>query len=148
MRTASAAICPLCDAALDSFVPRCPHCRGDLGGIARVLELGDCYFNRAVLHAREGLWAPAAEHLAVALAVHPEDVEALVLLGKVRYHQHDDAGALAAWRAAARLRQDEGIADLLRRAETMAGTADRTPPDHARPAAGKPRRPAAKKRRR
>ncbi|AZM49746.1 hypothetical protein DMB38_31755 [Streptomyces sp. WAC 06738] len=79
--------CPLCGRALAALVPECPVCRGDLRPLAQVAALADEYFNQAVALARAQRWQSAAEHLAVTRALRPNDVDAIVLLAKIRYRQ-------------------------------------------------------------
>jgi hypothetical protein len=89
--------CPLCGWQPPSFDDRCARCDGDLRPLRAVAELGDRHFNEAVTLARRRRWREAAEHLAVTLALAPDDVEALVLLGKVRLRQKGGTvGAVAA----------------------------------------------------
>jgi tetratricopeptide (TPR) repeat protein len=79
--------CPLCGRTLTAPAPECPVCRGDLRPLARIAALADEHFNRAVALARRQQWHGAAEHLAVTRALSPHDVDAIVLLAKVRYRQ-------------------------------------------------------------
>ncbi|ORT53642.1 tetratricopeptide repeat protein [Streptomyces sp. CB03238] len=79
--------CPLCGRTLTAPVPECPVCRGDLRPLAQIAALADEYFNKAVALARAQQWHSAAEHLAVTRALSPNDVDAIVLLAKVRYRQ-------------------------------------------------------------
>ena len=101
--------CPLCGAQLLALSERCPSCGGGLLALLRVAELADAYFNRAVSAAQEDKWWQAAEHLAVTLALRPDDVDALVLLGKIRCQQRHEGSrgqAVAAWEEALRLAPD------------------------------------------
>jgi len=65
-----------------------------------MVDLADQHFNQAVAAAREKAWQTAAEHLTVTLALRPDDVEGLVLFGKVRYHQRRRKLAIELWRRA------------------------------------------------
>jgi tetratricopeptide (TPR) repeat protein len=65
----------------------CSTCGTDLQPLLRTAALADEYFNRALSQARRLQWQDAAEHLAVVLALRPSDVDALVLLAKVRHRQ-------------------------------------------------------------
>jgi tetratricopeptide (TPR) repeat protein len=103
-------VCPLCSVELAGIpTDRCPGCRGDLRPLRRIGELADHHFNAAVQAARARRWGVAAEHLAVTLALAPDDVDALVLLGKVRWHEGQRENSRSAWKEALRLdpnRQD------------------------------------------
>ena len=79
--------CPLCGRPLAALTARCPMCQGDLGPLAQLAALADEHYNRAVALARDHQWQGAAEQLAVTRALRPNDVEAIVLLAKVRYRQ-------------------------------------------------------------
>lgn len=104
--------CPLCGAQLLVLAKRCQSCDGGLLPLLRVTELADAYFNRAVAAARDKKWWQAAEHLAVTLALREDDVDALVLLGKIRHGQKQRELALAAWQEALRLAPDRADAKL------------------------------------
>ncbi len=110
MAPSTGLVCPLCSVNLAGNPPdRCPGCRGDLRPLRRVGELADRHFNEAVRAARARHWGVAAERLAVTLALAPEDVDALVLLGKIRWHQGQRENARSVWTDALRLdpsRQD------------------------------------------
>ncbi len=95
-------VCPLCSEQLVTLSDRCPFCFGDLRLLMRLVQMADRYFNLAVVAAREKRWWEAAEHLAVTRALREDDVDALMLLGKVRRSggQHDLANA--AWQEALR----------------------------------------------
>jgi len=80
--------------------------------LLRVVEMADAYFNRAVLAAREENWWEAAEHLAVTLALRADDIDALVLLGKIRVRQKRRDLAVAAWQEALRLAPHRADAEL------------------------------------
>jgi tetratricopeptide (TPR) repeat protein len=92
--------CPFCRAELSALTEQCPSCRGDLGPLLRVTVLADVYFNTAVAAARQSRWPLAAEQLAVTLALRPDDVDAWVLCGKIRFARGQRAGAVGAWREA------------------------------------------------
>jgi tetratricopeptide (TPR) repeat protein len=79
--------CPLCGRTLTAPASECPVCRGDLRPLAQIAALADEHFNKAVALARAEQWHRAAEHLAVTRALSPNDVDAIVLLAKVRYRQ-------------------------------------------------------------
>ena len=79
--------CPLCGRALTAPAPECPACCGDLRPLAQIAALADEHFNKAVVLARAQQWRSAAEHLAVTRALSPNDVDAIVLLAKVRHRQ-------------------------------------------------------------
>lgn len=79
--------CPLCGRTLTTPALQCPVCRGDLRPLAQIAALADEHFNKAVALARAEQWHGAAEHLAVTRALSPGDVDAIVLLAKVRYRQ-------------------------------------------------------------
>jgi lipopolysaccharide biosynthesis regulator YciM len=101
--------CPLCGAQLSALFERCPSCGGGLLTLLRVAELADFYFNQAVTAAREEKWWQAGEHLAVTLALRPDDVDALVLLGKIRCQQQIRGSgdlAVATWKKALCLAPD------------------------------------------
>ncbi|MGO4425117.1 hypothetical protein AB4Z54_42145, partial [Streptomyces sp. MCAF7] len=78
---------PLCGRTLTAPTLQCPECRGDLRPLAQIAALADEHFNKAVALARAQQWHSAAEHLAVTRALSPNDVDAIVLLAKVRYRQ-------------------------------------------------------------
>ncbi|MGH3611461.1 MAG: hypothetical protein ACRDRK_02345 [Pseudonocardia sp.] len=104
--------CPLCGAQLLVLAKRCPSCDGGLLPLLRVTELADAYFNRAVAAARNKKWWLAAEHLAVTLALREDDVDALVLLGKIRLRQDQRKLAVATWQEALRLAPGRADAEL------------------------------------
>jgi tetratricopeptide (TPR) repeat protein len=111
--------CPLCGAQLLVLSEQCQSCGGGLLPLLRVAELADAYFNRAVTAARDKKWWLAAEHLAVTLALRPDDVDALMLLGKIRWRQRMRELAVAALQEALRLaphRADiKSVIDLVKR---------------------------------
>lgn len=71
--------------------------------LQNVVEMADDYFNQALAAARNGEWWLAAERLAVTLALRADDVDALVLLGKVRGNGKQRALAVDACQEALRL---------------------------------------------
>lgn len=95
-------VCPLCSAQLVTLSDHCQFCSGDLRLLMRVTQMADRYFNLAVVAARERRWWEAAEHLAVTLALREDDVDALMLLGKVRRRGRKGDLAKAAWGEALR----------------------------------------------
>ena len=95
--------CPLCGAAQPVPADSCPDCHGDLRPLLRLADLADWHFNQALAATGGRHWSTAAEHLAVTLALRPDDVDALVLLGKVRLRQRRRLRALDAWHQAATL---------------------------------------------
>ena len=83
-------------------------------------ELVDLLYNQGVEHARAERWALAEDRLRLAVALHPSDLEARVLLGKVLAHQQRRAEAATCLREA--LRIDPGNAPAraaLRRLEQL-----------------------------
>jgi predicted Zn-dependent protease len=92
--------CPYCGADLAGLVPSCPQCHGDVRPLVRMVDLANHHFNLAVGDARANRWHSAAEHLAVTLALDPGDIDGLVLLGKVRYHEGRAGPAVQLWREA------------------------------------------------
>src|SRR5262249_35023111 len=64
------------------------------------------HFNQAVVAARSENWTVAADHLAVTLALNPDDVDGLVLLGKVRYRQQQHLLARQSWEQAHHIASD------------------------------------------
>lgn len=105
--------CPLCGVQLVVLSERCHSCGGGLVSLLRVVEMADAYFNQAVVAAREKNWWLAAEHLAVTLALRADDVDALVLLGKVRGKGEQPRLAVAACQEALRLAPDHADAKLV-----------------------------------
>jgi tetratricopeptide (TPR) repeat protein len=99
-------ICPLCEKSSPELTERCAACEGDLRPLLRLADLSDWHFNQAVVAARAKNWATAADHLAVTLALNPDDVDGLVLLGKVRYHQQQHQLASQAWKQAHHMAPD------------------------------------------
>jgi ribonuclease D len=93
-------VCPLCEQAAQAPAERCAACHSDLRPLLRLTDLADWHFNQAVIAARARSWTVAAEHLAVTLALNPDDVDGLVLLGKTRYHQRQRRLARQAWERA------------------------------------------------
>jgi tetratricopeptide (TPR) repeat protein len=79
--------CPWCRCALAAVSPHCPGCAADLRPLVQVADLADRHFNAAVRAARAGDWHRAAEQVAVTLALHPEDLDAVVLLAKISRRQ-------------------------------------------------------------
>lgn len=133
MTTVGGLVCPLCRAELAGPPDRCPRCGGDLRPLQRVGELADCRFNAAVQAARDRHWTVAAEHLAVTLALAPDDVGALVLLGKVRWGEGQRENARAAWAEALRLDPDhEAARACLEHAEAALARAANRPGSGAR----------------
>ena len=112
-RPLPAPACPLCGVQLVVLSERCQSCGGGLGPLLRVVEMADAYFNLAVAAARKKEWWLAAEHLAVTLALRANDVDALVLLGKVRGYGKEPALAVAAGEEALRLEPDRADAQLV-----------------------------------
>jgi lipoprotein NlpI len=106
--------CPYCTADVAARVPACPACAGDLSPLARVAELADREFNRGLDAARTRDWAMAREHLAVAVALDPDDTEALTLLGTVRFRHGDRDRAAEAWDAVLRREPDHAGARAAR----------------------------------
>lgn len=96
-----AVVCPRCRNATSEPVSPCPRCGGDLTPLVRLVALADTRFDAAVRAAREEHWDDAAEHAAVALALLPDDVDAMVLLAKVSYRQGRRERAVALWTDAA-----------------------------------------------
>ena len=90
-------VCPSCGSGITVDIDKCRTCDVDLRPLIRVASMADLYYNRAVADARERQWNRAAENLAVALALRPDDVDALVLMGKVRVYQADVDAALEVW---------------------------------------------------
>lgn len=105
--------CPLCGVHLMVLSEHCQSCGGGLGPLLRVMEMADVYFNQAIAAAREEDWWQAAEHLAVTVALRPDDVDALVLLGKVRGRGKQSGLAVAACQEALRLAPDRADAKLV-----------------------------------
>lgn len=99
-------ICPLCEKPSPEPTERCAACDGDLRPLLRLADLADWHFNQAVVAARAKDWTIAADHLAVTLALNSDDVDGLVLLGKVRYHQQQHRLARQAWEQAHHIAPD------------------------------------------
>jgi tetratricopeptide (TPR) repeat protein len=99
-------ICPLCEKQSPEPTERCAVCDGDLRPLLRLADLADWHFNQAVVAARAEDWTIAADHLAVTLSLNSDDVDGLVLLGKVRYHQQQHRLARQAWEQAHRIAPD------------------------------------------
>jgi hypothetical protein len=116
-------VCPLCGADLRELSELCPTCRGDLRPLRGVANLADHHFNEAVRAARTGRWSVAAEHHTATLAISPRDVDAMVLLGKVRYRQARYAAAAEIWRDA---RDVAGALPSLARAIEIADSHEKT----------------------
>lgn len=139
-----APVCPYCGEDIGSILRWCPHCERDLLPLRRTTEMANRYFNQAVEAARAPDWGLAAENLAVTLALCPDDVDALVLLGKVRRAQGNHAGAVATWEEA--LRIQPGRPDIEGAIQSMtpgsSAATSRRPqanPPKGRPAKGRPR---------
>jgi tetratricopeptide (TPR) repeat protein len=107
---ASVPSCPHCSTALAALPDRCSRCAGDLRPLARIVDLADRRFNDGLAAARRRRWREAAEHLAVTLALRPDDAGAWLLLGKVRFRQHDRVAARAAIEQALRIAPDHADA--------------------------------------
>ncbi|WUH99951.1 hypothetical protein OHR68_41795 [Spirillospora sp. NBC_00431] len=103
--------CPRCGRRGELFA-RCPDCGADLRPLLQVMALADEHFNAAVVQARARQWQNAAEHLAVARALSPMDVDVVVLLAKVRHRQgrRRAAEARALWQRALELDPDRADA--------------------------------------
>jgi hypothetical protein len=99
-------ICPLCEKPAPELTERCAECDGDLRPLLRLADLADWHFNQAVVAAHAKNWTIAADHLAVTLALNSDDVDSLVLLGKVRHHQHQHSLARQAWEQAHHMAPD------------------------------------------
>ncbi|MGH3828981.1 MAG: hypothetical protein ACRDRS_00800 [Pseudonocardiaceae bacterium] len=95
--------CPRCRQQLSSVGPRCPHCDADLQPLLQVTELANRYFNDGLRAARAGHWHLAAEHVAVTLALQPDDVGAMVLLAKISRRQGRRERAVQLWEMASQL---------------------------------------------
>jgi cytochrome c-type biogenesis protein CcmH/NrfG len=98
--------CPMCEAPQPVPADSCPSCHGDLRPLLRLADLADWHYNQAVAAAHTRHWSTAAEHLTVTMALRPDDVDALVLLGKVRLHQRRRQRALEIWQRAGELAPD------------------------------------------
>ena len=127
-------VCPLCRGRRRTGTDRCTECQGDLRLTLVLSDLANWYFNLAVVAARSRQWRKAAEHLVVTLALAPDDVGALVLLGKVRCRQHRQAQALQLWNRARELAPDR--ADIAQAIESLTPAAT-----GGRPKPRPPRRP-------
>lgn len=68
-----------------------------------MVDLANHYFNQAVRAARAGDWHRAAEQGAVTLALHPDDVDAIVLLAKVSRRQGRSDRSRQLWQRALEL---------------------------------------------
>jgi tetratricopeptide (TPR) repeat protein len=99
----SPATCPHCLTDTERLAGMCATCGGDLEPFVRLDELADAWFNRALAAGQAEDWSAAAEHLAVNLALRPDDADAWLLLGKVRVRQKRLDLARAACAEAARL---------------------------------------------
>lgn len=89
--------CPRCRHAQRSAVERCPRCGADLTALLRIVGRADTAYDAAVRAARSGDWAEAGEQASVALALVPDDVDALVLLAKTTARQGRRARSVHLW---------------------------------------------------
>lgn len=101
--------CPVCGKSdVDN---KCPQCRTDLTNWGRLIELPSAYYNRAVHMIKEGKLWEAKVALFTAIGLSPEDVEALILLGKVCAEMGNYEEAITYWEKAKKL--DENKAEYL-----------------------------------
>ncbi len=110
-------VCPLCRCRPRAVAERCTECQGDLRLMLVLSDLANWHFNNAVAAARATRWRTAGEHLAVTLALAPDDIGALILLGKVRYHQRQPDQTIELWNRARELAPDR--TDISRAIETF-----------------------------
>lgn len=137
---AALSTCPLCEGELAQLTPSCPHCDGDLRPLVRVVEAPDHYVNRALAAIRGTPpdWHGAAEHLAVALVLRPDDVEAVALMGKVQVKQGRRAvGVATLEEASRRFPTNAAIRETLAWAVATTGRAKR-PSGRANPPGTRP----------
>jgi hypothetical protein len=98
--------CPRCRHAPRSAAQRCPRCGADLTALLRIVGRADAAYDAAVRAARSGDWAEAGEQASVALALVPDDVDALVLLAKTTARQGRRARSADLWERVGELAPD------------------------------------------
>lgn len=101
--------CPICGHL--EVTDKCPRCGTDLTNWGRLSELPYAYFNRAVNFINEGKLHQAKESLFTVIGLYPNNVEALILLGKVNAEMGTYDEAITYWERAKKL--DESKSKLL-----------------------------------
>jgi nucleoid-associated protein YgaU len=96
-------VCPVCNASVAAGRSSCPRCEEDLTGLVLLDDAAPNQYNQGLDAVRQGKPEEAAEHLLAALALDPDHVPALVVLGKVRAQQQRYEQAIGYWRRASEL---------------------------------------------
>ena len=96
-------VCPVCSATVAEGRSSCPRCKEDLTGLVLMDDAAPNQYNQGLDAVRQGKLEDAAEHLLAALALDPDHVPALVVLGKVRAQQQRYEQAIGYWRRALEL---------------------------------------------
>ena len=76
--------CPSCEMTVQDFETACPQCGVNLTLLARLNELPDAQFNRALAAARQNDWATASMMLGCVLAERMTDADAWLLWGLIQ----------------------------------------------------------------
>ncbi len=129
--------CPACGTSQTEGTRECRQCQADLSLLVEFDGLAQSFYDQGVRVAKSGENLEAAvRFIEAALALEPEHVEALVVLGKLRAQQQRYQEAMSAWQRALELAPDgsparEKARAAIARAETLladqhAATADRT----------------------
>ena len=96
-------VCPVCNASVAEGRSSCPRCEEDLTGLVLMDDAAPNQYNQGLDAVRQEKLEEAAGHLLAALALDPDHVPALVVLGKVRAQQQRYDQAIGYWRRALEL---------------------------------------------
>jgi len=106
--------CPVCGYE-DYNGGKCPSCGTNATNLLRLSEIPDAYYNKAVELIKKDHIEEAKEALIATIRLNPDDVDALILLGKVCAEAGDYERAVVYWNKALRLdenRTEEIKADI------------------------------------
>lgn len=112
--------CPVCEYK-DYNGGKCPSCGIDSTSILRLSEFPSIYYNKAVELIKQDRLEEAKEALITTTLFNSEDVDALILLGKVCAETGDYEKAIFSWEKASGLDESkaEGIKADVERVETL-----------------------------
>jgi hypothetical protein len=95
--------CPVCNSSIKSGSGSCPMCKADLTALWEIDHGPDIAYNEALALARDGNLEAARQRLHLALSLHPQHVEAHVVLGKLYAQEKDYRRAIDLWQRALEL---------------------------------------------